>query len=90
MSITIDIRGRDALWGVAMTELSAIGDVYLLASRGDIDGALRLRDRQQDAMDVLDAVGWAEYERAEEVVLDAPPWRAVRVLSRTVNSTVVA
>jgi hypothetical protein len=41
-------------------------------------------------MDVLDAVGWAEYERAEEVVLDAPPWRAVRVLSRTVDSTVVA
>jgi hypothetical protein len=90
MSITIDRLGRDAVWGEAMVELSAIGDIYLLASRGDIDGALTLRARQLDVMRLLDAVGWAEHDEPAELALDTDPWHLVAALAMIATSATTA
>jgi hypothetical protein len=90
MSIVIDRRERDALWGGALAQLELCAHLPSLVQRGDVEAAAEVVTRQREAMELLDALGWDRRSAAEEVVVGLAPWRLVAVLARLFGSAALA
>jgi hypothetical protein len=82
MAITITAGQREAIWGEVMADLTGIGDIYTLADGGDVEDALRLRRRYEDAMRLLDDLGWTEHDEREQVVITVPGDALGRAVAR--------
>lgn len=73
---------RDVLRRQVITELTGIGDVYLAVEAGQWGTALRLRERHEDAMRLLDDLGWREDDPAEEFAITTDAARLTRCLAQ--------
>ncbi|NLT05160.1 MAG: hypothetical protein GXY03_02500 [Solirubrobacterales bacterium] len=90
-TVRLSREQRDAIYGEILVDLTAVGDIYLKLSEGDIDGAWRVRQRVEDDMRLLDDLGW-EAEVDQEVFEVSMPAaqlaRAVAHLAECAQSTV--
>jgi hypothetical protein len=91
VTITIDRERRDAIYEELLTELSGSGDVWTQLRTGKYEEARRTRRRLEDAMRLLDDLGWEPDQDRETFDLTMPQAdlaRALRVLSDNAAATV--
>lgn len=82
MALTIRRSRRDVLRQQVIAELADIGNVHLAVVADQWGTALRLRERHEDAMRLLDDLGWRADDRAEEFAITIEPARLMRCLAR--------
>lgn len=90
MAVKVGREQRDAIHAEVMGVLTGTGDVYLELERGDYEAARRLRRRFEDAMRLLDDLGWEPDAAGEEFELSMPARdlaRAVRLLGANAAAT---
>lgn len=77
MHVTINRRDRDAIYDGLMTDLSAIGDVFIDLHNDEPASAKRLYRRFEVELRLLDDLGWEKEPEAERFELTMPA-RALR------------
>lgn len=82
MALTIKPTARLVLRRQLLAELSGIGDVYLAVQADQWATALKLRERHEDLMRLLDDLGWRADDPAQEFALTTEPARLLRCLAR--------
>jgi hypothetical protein len=89
VAIRITREQRDAIYEEIMTEISGSGDVHVEMESGDYAAARRTRRRHQDAMRLLDDLGWEPTQDDQEFELTMEPSGLARaVASLTENACV--
>lgn len=81
MAVNVGREQRDAIHAEVLGVLTGTGDVYFELERGDYEAARRLRRRFEDAMRLLDDLGWDPDAAGEEFELSMPPGELARVLA---------
>jgi hypothetical protein len=79
--MVLDRVQRDALRQFLVTDLAGVGDMAIVLQRGEVGEALRLRDRFEEDLRLLDLLGWEARGGRESYEL-ALSDEAVRVLGR--------
>jgi hypothetical protein len=81
MTVTITRAQRDALYQEMLTDLTAVGDIYITLNADDGDAARRLWRRFEPELRLLDQIGWDAADPREQVAVDLPPELLVRALT---------
>lgn len=82
MALTIRRAQRNLLRQQVITELTGIGDIYLAVEADQWATALKLRERHEDLMRLLDDLGWRADDPGREFALTTEPARLLRCLAR--------
>jgi hypothetical protein len=80
MTVTITRAQRDALYEEMLTDLTAVGDIYLALNNGDGARARRLWRRFEPELRLLEQLGWNPVEPLERFTIDLPHEVLVRAL----------
>lgn len=79
--MVLDRTQRDALHQFVVTDLAGVGDVAIVLQNGEVAEALRLRNRFEEDLRLLDLLGWQATGERDRYEL-MPSDEAVRVLGR--------
>jgi hypothetical protein len=88
MHVTINRRDRDAIYDGLMTDLSAIGDVFIDLHNDEPASAKRLYRRFEVELRLLDDLGWEKEPEAERFELTMPARELRAVIERIYWSAV--
>jgi hypothetical protein len=88
MSLTINRTDRDALYDGLMTDLSAIGDVFIDLHNDEPASAKRLYRRFEVELRLLDDLGWEKEPEAERFELTMPSGELRPIIERIYWSAV--
>jgi hypothetical protein len=88
MHVTINRRDRDAIYDGLMTDLSAIGDVFIDLHNDEPASAKRLYRRFEVELRLLDDLGWEKEPEAERFELTMPARELRPVIERVYWSAV--
>lgn len=88
MHVTINRRDRDAIYDGLMTDLSAIGDVFIDLHNDEPASAKRLYRRFEVELRLLDDLGWEKEPEAECFELTMPARELRPVIERIYWSAV--
>ena len=88
MYVTINRRDRDAIYVGLMTDLSAIGDVFIDLHNDEPASAKRLYRRFEVELRLLDDLGWEKEPEAEGFELTMPVRELRPVIERVYWSAV--
>jgi hypothetical protein len=88
MSLTINRTDRDALYDGLMTDLSAIGDVFIDLHNDEPASAKRLYRRFEVELRLLDDLGWEQEPEAERFELTMPSGELRPIIERIYWSAV--
>jgi hypothetical protein len=80
--LTITREQRDAIYGLVVTHLTGIGDVWLLIRGRDFATAKRLGRAFAEDLRLLDDLGWSESIDRETVALTVPAEELTRTVAR--------
>jgi hypothetical protein len=80
MTVTITRAQRDALYQEMLTDLTAVGDIYLALNNGDGTQARRLWQRFDPELRLLDQLGWNPVESFDRFEIVLPDEVLVRAL----------
>jgi hypothetical protein len=82
MPLTITRRERDAIYQEVMTDLSGIGDIWIVLRKRDYETAQAYRRRFEDDMRLLDDLGWSDDAPGERFTITMPERDLARALRR--------
>jgi hypothetical protein len=88
MHVTINRRDRDAIYDGLVTDLSAIGDVFIDLHNDEPVSAKRLYRRFEVELRLLDDLGWEKEPEAERFELTMPARELRPVIERVYWSAV--
>jgi hypothetical protein len=88
MHVTINRRDRDAIYDGLMTDLSAIGDVFIDLHNDESASAKRLYRRFEVELRLLDDLGWEKEPEAERFELTMSARELRPVVERIYRSAV--
>jgi hypothetical protein len=88
MHVTINRRDRDAIYDGLMTDLSAIGDVFIDLHNDEPASAKRLYRRFEVELRLMDELGWEKEPEAERFELTMPARELRPVIERIYWSAV--
>lgn len=88
MCVTINRRDRDAIYDGLMTDLAAIGDVFIDLHNDEPASAKRLYRRFEVELRLLDDLGWEKEPEAERFELTMPARELRPVIERVYWSAV--
>lgn len=80
MAIKISREQREAIHAEILDVLTGTGDIHIEVRRGDYDAARRHRRRFEDAMRLLDDLGWDPDREGEQFELSMPAGQLARAL----------
>lgn len=88
MSLTITRGERDALYNSLIISLSPIGDIHMSLQEDDPDSAMRLWQRFDAELRLLNDLGWEREQQAKRFELTMPPAELRPIIERFYWNTV--